>query len=723
MVTVLLAGPGPRASAENRQPVGQRCILILADGLSYPDILEFAGPALRGILAVSSCAVASTRVAAGRSIEAACATIGAGVRMVAPESASLSFGAEDVVGGEVAHDVFLRRTGVTAPAGSVVCTGLAELVLANAGSPYRGSPGFLGESLGRAGVLVSVVGNSDDSHSFSRPGVLVAMDRRGIVPHGEVSRGVLSLEPSAPFGLASDVGTLARLAKAQPEPGLVVVDFGDISRLARYARVLSPDMLARHKLECYRRLDALLDELLGGIGSPSPETCYILLSPRAPADVWGSGDALAPAAAAGWGFPRGLLSSEATRQPGLIASTDIAPTIVAAFGATPVWPVDGRMLVGTPAEDPLSSAARLSERISASAAARTPVLKTFIGFLIVSVLVSVASAWLGPRAPLPFAAGVRYLLVACSLGPLILLVQPAVGVNTVGWALATLVLCSLTAGAVTLWMVRCSARAVVWAAAITALAIAVDIFAGGSLLAQSLLGHSPVIGARFYGIGNEFMGVLIGAVAVGTSGLWRGDAAIWVSAGAALAAAAILGHPSLGANFGGMIAAFTAAGTIGLLGLRRAGASRLTLGSAVLVVLVLGGLLGMCMIELNAGSERATHIGVAWRALQGGERSSIVTMALRKLDMNLRLLRYTLWTRALVTFLLAFAVLTARPKGFLLRLKRDAFPHYAAFAGCLFSAGAAMLANDSGVVASATLMMMPTLSLLGYAADERVLGR
>lgn len=34
---------------------------------------------------------------------------------------------------------------------------------------------------------------------------------------------------------------------------------------------------------------------------------------------------------------------------------------------------------------------------------------------------------------------------------------------------------------------------------------------GGPLMKRSYLGYDPIIGARYYGIGNEFMGVYIGA--------------------------------------------------------------------------------------------------------------------------------------------------------------------------------------------------------------------
>jgi len=37
-----------------------------------------------------------------------------------------------------------------------------------------------------------------------------------------------------------------------------------------------------------------------------------------------------------------------------------------------------------------------------------------------------------------------------------------------------------------------------------------DIVLGNALMQVSILGYDPIVGARFYGIGNEYMGLLAG---------------------------------------------------------------------------------------------------------------------------------------------------------------------------------------------------------------------
>ena len=90
----------------------------------------------------------------------------------------------------------------------------------------------------------------------------------------------------------------------------------------------------------------------------------------------------------------------------------------------------------------------------------------------------------------------------------------------------------------------------------------------------------------------------------------------------------------------------------------------------------------------------------------------------RKLAMNIRLLRYTAWTQVLIAFLAILGAMVAGAHGVFQRFRRDHLSLYDALIGGLAGALVAMAVNDSGVVACATLAMMPTLAILGYAADE-----
>jgi hypothetical protein len=75
-----------------------------------------------------------------------------------------------------------------------------------------------------------------------------------------------------------------------------------------------------------------------------------------------------------------------------------------------------------------------------------------------------------------------------------------------------------------------------------------DLLTGGYLGSYAGLGANPVVGARYYGVGNELSALLIGAVlALQITNLSQRVIAIGI-------AALLIGHPGLGANGGDMVA-------------------------------------------------------------------------------------------------------------------------------------------------------------------------
>ncbi|EGD49864.1 hypothetical protein TheetDRAFT_3325 [Thermoanaerobacter ethanolicus JW 200] len=54
---------------------------------------------------------------------------------------------------------------------------------------------------------------------------------------------------------------------------------------------------------------------------------------------------------------------------------------------------------------------------------------------------------------------------------------------------------------------------------VTTITIIIDLLLNSPLMKNSILGYDVISGARFYGIGNEYMGVLIGSSIMGTMAL------------------------------------------------------------------------------------------------------------------------------------------------------------------------------------------------------------
>ncbi|MGE5593457.1 MAG: hypothetical protein ACM3X3_07230, partial [Betaproteobacteria bacterium] len=261
---------------------------------------------------------------------------------------------------------------------------------------------------------------------------------------------------------------------------------------------------------------------------------------------------------------------------------------------------------------------------------------------------------------------------------------------------------------------------------LTGLAVICDALLGSRLMQGSVLGYDPIGGARFYGIGNEYMGVLVGSLITGTglvldrTGLSRTRssvrAAVLASIGALFAAGLlVLASSSLGANMGGTLTAVAGFGVAYTLYLGRRVTGR---GIALLTVLALALVVGIAVADASRAGGPVSHWGRTILAVLVEGPGMLTDIVRRKAAMNLKLIRYTVWTRALFAFLVAVALLWVRPVGLAKRLMK-ANPGFASSLGAsLVAAGVAILANDSGVVAAALLMLYPSLVLLYLAAHE-----
>lgn len=367
---------------------------------------------------------------------------------------------------------------------------------------------------------------------------------------------------------------------------------------------------------------------------PAPETVEIVPVPE-PNErilvVEATSGRLARALLLGKDVPEGLLTSPSTRfTPGLLAATDLATLVageVRGAGRPP------RIVQGS-----LTTLREQQRRWEGKAALLVwmPVLP----WLLAGALL------LGMRWPV-FASGAVALPLALLIVPCWLSGWWAIGGSV---ALAALIAARLPSNTVALALVG-----LLWA----------DIVLGGPFLERSPFSYSVTEAARFYGIGNEAAGLLIGAALVAP-----------LDIPALLAVALALGFPTLGANNGCFLAALVGV----VLRLPRG-----RWGAAVIALLLVA---GMARWDSLRGRETQSHLGQALT----GEKSSLAVLAQRKLAMNFHLLVSSPW----VLVLLVGGAGAWR--------RRDLVGGSSALA--------ALLLNDSGVVAAATVLLVDKKSPL-----------
>lgn len=736
-----------------------KLILVLADRLSYPILRAHAGPVLQELLEQGTIALMNAR-SAGSGSESGYLTLGAGARAVAGPEGGQAFERGETIQGEEAELVFARHTG-RFPAGAVFHLQLATLRRRNAGLGYPVEPGYLGSLLARQGKIVAVAGNAGAAAGSGtgitlRGAALVAMDQNGLVPLGLVGNTVLEEAPLAPFGYRTDLDVLGGAAVSFLEQAhLVVLDFGDFYRLDQCWAYLDEGWRNTLLAETAVRLDLFLGQLLPCCDA---QTMLLLVVPSPPRNLPGGEEALVPFLMTGGACPPGLAASSNTRRPGLVTNTDLVP-LATAFLVDGIRPGDASFPLAPvislqrPAPATLdcffSRAVRLYRQ-------RPPVLKGYVLLVIVAVLISLAG--LALRFP-PVACLAATFLEALLLVPLVLLLLsawpafpfPSAALSGVVLGAGTLALAGLTsplkkraAGAPFFWAVIGLVG--------TGLILA-DGLSGSTLQQFSFLGYDVIGGSRYYGTGNEYMGALIGTALTGTTALIglvtaTGPGAVLPSgSGAAMAGPAahpgdgrrlqpwsiplwtacavsvllygvivyILASPRFGANLGGTVAAavaFSVASAGTWSALRGSGLKR-CLGVALPAGLSLAALL-LWLLNFGplGGGTAPSHLGRLGLSMQSRGAAVLWETISRKVSMNWKLVRYSIWSRALVTFLGLLAVLCFYPLGLLRRLGREQ-PHLLVGAAAGAAGGvAALLANDSGVVAAAMILLFTVPPLL-----------
>lgn len=749
-VLLLFQAAFPFFGAEARSKV----IMLVVDALPVADFVSDELVHLRQVAAQGAIGLMSTRAAGPHTSAAAHVTIGAGARARAGSLSNLTRDAREKFRGVPVADLFQATTGAAPNDASVLFLGMAQLRALAASEPGTVTPGALGQALADAGVSAALIGNADE-HDERRHAALIAMDAHGRVPYGTVGLGTLVDDPLWPFQRRTDYEAIwNEFVRIYDGADFIVIELGDLARLDAYANWLTPARLQELRAESLQRID----EFIGRLNDwpPAAGQQLLVLSPSPPADALRRGFLLAPvmwatlgaasveAASAGAGTgptppPSSvhLVTSNTTRRAGIVTNIDIAPTVLHALGvesthfagtvlqSVPPAAVKQDVPPGTsPAADAWVAVKRLYDRTTLTNSLRAPVVRSFIGF---SIAIFVAwIAWMtyaavrgGVGGPELWAPWWRWVLLLLMAAPLAIFLLPLIQPQD-----ATSALTALAVGAAGLTTLAHVFRrndgtdAFVALALTTTAALVADVLLGSPLIKHSILGYDPIVAARFYGIGNEYMGVLIGTALIGTTGLLDGwgrrprlgrTPMLILTTIVYAVIVVVLAAPSLGANVGGTIAAVIGFGTAIMLLSER----RLTWKEVVgLLAAVIGVLTIAAVVDLTFNRARPSHLGRTLLAFLDEGWEPIAAIIARKLAMNLRLLQWTIWAQVFVVSLAISTVVLYRP-GPAVQQADERHPHLLkGIRGAVIAALAALVANDSGVVAAATLMIPVTATLM-----------
>ncbi|HUW64630.1 MAG TPA: hypothetical protein VMW83_08035 [Spirochaetia bacterium] len=703
-------GPAPLRPAVAGTPAG-RVVVLVADRLAAADLP--ACPHWGSLAAHGAVALMNDNTAGRCTPVNGYLTMGAGAHLTAGSSAGRAGESRETTAAGTAGEEFHMRTGRWPPGPSLVVLDIAAIERAAEKLPWPGQPGALGESLHRAGLTTCVLGSADTIDGQQRFAPLLAMDQSGLVDGGDIGPGLLVRDPMFPGGWRTDYGSLLGAFRSH-RADFTVIDPGDLDRLDLARPELLEPVWNSRRQEALSRFDGLLADLSAEMNF---DRDLLLVVTPVPARLEPPGPTLAPVLAVGPSFRPGALTSPTTRRDGLVANIDIAPTVLAFFGLPQPPAMAGRPLRSDPG---VLSPARLNQIAGQNLLtyrARPSLQRLYVGGQFAALGLS-ALAILTPRRRGAKALLFFYLvLLAVPLAYLLVPLWPVDSVPVLGLEVLaadlSLAAAAYLAGRVTgldPFILLCLA---------TAAALLGDLLAGAPLGHRSIMGYDFIDGARYYGLGNEYMGVLIGSAVVAMTGLfrrWPGRAVFGLVGVFYAVALVATGAPQVGANAGGAIAVAAAFASSAFL---LAGMSLNRRTAAAVAGLVVVAAAGLAFWDFSRPVVVQSHIGRAAGQILTGDWPGIWQIIARKLAMNYRLLRYTIWARIFVVSLVSLALVLYWPRQSLAALRaREPFL-FKSLAAVLVGALTALVFNDSGVVAAATAIVFALPQLVGVVLRER----
>lgn len=707
----------------------KRVCLILLDYINLTDLKYAKAPNIHRLISQGAIGLMNTNTGGTKTPENTFLTIGTGARSRNTALGTLALNGDETYNRILGSEVFQSRTGIELPLHSIGVPNLSIIMDANKNLNYEVEVGMLGNALRNAGLHVAVIGNSDTEGNLRRFGTLIGMNHQGIIDYGNVSQQVLLKTPSSPSGYVSYYERMFReVSNVWDKASLIIIELGDIARLEQYKNVTMEDVFLKHKQDEIERADAFIGELLSSLGTTG--TMVILTSPTPPSSALANGDIFTPCIVWEENMGSGLLTSETTRRPGIVTNIDIPATILSYLELDVPPSVLGRNMYVLSAQAQIKTLEHISLVSVSTYRDRPPIIQTYIGMQII-VLVGAVIVILTNRWRNHFIRRLLlYALFSLGLVPFVLLLLPMIPAYSLGLRLLYTVVIVILLTTAALRFSQQELDPILWITLPTAVALLADVFAGSPLQKTSILGYCPIIGGRFYGIGNEYMGILMGAVLIGStalldrfqrnSGKLRMKNASLMMIVVALYAITTyaVGSPALGANVGGsIVAAIALTYTLSRLIWKRRAKTALLYGvAAVLIVVTI-----FAIIDLNRATEAQSHLAKALQLIKARGIDVIREIVFRKLAANIKIFKYTIWTRVLLLSLGILAVLFYKPPNYL-QTSLSEYPNVAVgLVGSLIASGAGLAFNDSGVAPAATAIlfaMVTTVSLVLQEEDD-----
>lgn len=575
---------------------------------------------------------------------------------------------------------------------------------------YGSTLGALGQTLSDANKKIALLGNSDIVENNNlvkiRNAGLVCMDTFGRVNSGNVDN-INIKDLSMPYGIRTDYKKLIKETKSYyKDSDALFIELGDTYRLDEYKSNLNEETYNKMKKNIYTNVNTYLNEVLNMVSEN--DVVYIVSEFQSNLD-YNNRRRLSPVIKLN-DDRKGLLSSATTRRNGIIANLDLGVDILNEFGLSNDIMI-GRTFDYIEKDDNIKYLSNQYEKIVSINNIRSTVVNIFVGIVSVSGVIAMLALLFKDKLPYKdkiFIVLKEFIKLGMIM-PVALLSAPIFNAKTqMGIIISVIAMTILIYLSGRLLFKHSDIKQMSYYALLTIGLAIFDSIIGTFFMKYSVMSYDAIVGARYYGVGNEYQGVVIGSAIFGLAVLLNNKKIPkWLVGALFVVLLITTASPFMGANVGAAISECVAF----LIFMMLIYDIKLNLKKIIMVGLAAFLLvLGFAGLDLLMGTE--SHLGAfVMEIFREGPNAIILTFS-RKISMNLKLAKSTVWVNILLTGIAVIGIFIFRPSRHMKNISNKYNIIFKGFIASMVGCIVTMLVNDSGIVSAATTSIYILIPIL-----------
>lgn len=579
---------------------------------------------------------------------------------------------------------------------------------------YGSKLGAIGQTLNDNNLKVSVLGNADigdKEDEFNRNIALMAMDSLGRVENGNIE-DINIADNSMPYGIRTDYKKLlVETNRLYKESDLLFVELGDTTRLDSYKPYLNSKTSTIMRNKIYKNINNYLSEVFSMINEN--DIIYII-SPTSSNIDYKNQRRLSPVIKFE-GSGKGLLTSSTTRRDGIVGNVDIGADILNEYSLKSD-DIVGKDFDYINKEHNLEFLHSEYEKIVSINIMRATLVNSFVAIIATSWVLAMLMLFVKDKISIKnkeiLFKILKELIKLGMVMPLAFLIAPLFNfTNELQIAFSIILMVILLYLLAHLLFKNNDLKQMGLYAILIISVITIDSIFGTYLMKNNVMSYDAIVGARYYGIGNEYEGITVASIIFGLSVLLHyKKIPKWVAGLILLIVLIPSAHPSMGANVGGAISEFVAYFIFMLILFDiKLDLKKIILIGVSTVVLVLG----FALIDVISGSE--SHLSLFVNQILVNGPSAIIKTFGRKITMNLKLAKSSIWVNILLAGIFIVATLIFRPNKFFKEIKEKYPIIFKGFVASMIGCITTLLVNDSGIVSASTAsiyILVPIIILI-----------